>query len=160
LQQSAARRYGIPIVSEYGMTECPAIMGMIAGTAPPGSIGKPLPEVDVRLVDEDGEPVTDGEVGELVVRSPNVMQGYFDDPAATAAILRDGWVFTGDLARRDEAGYYYLAGRQILRINVGGFKVAPEEVEAVLLRHPGVREAAVAGQPDQARGEVVRAIIV
>jgi long-chain acyl-CoA synthetase len=99
-------------------------------------------------------------IGELVIRSPNVMVGYHGDAAATAAVLRDGWLYTGDLAQRDAAGFYYLVGRRNMRLNVGGFKFPPEEVEAVLLQHPSVREAVVVARPDAARGEVACAIIV
>jgi long-chain acyl-CoA synthetase len=143
-----------------GLTEGGAIMGSITEETPIGSIGRPFSGTEVRLLGEGGEAVSEGEIGELVVRSPNVMLGYHDDAEATAAILRDGWLHTGDLAWRDEAGFYYLVGRRNLRINVGGFKFAPEEVEAVLLQHPGVREAVVVARPDAVRGEVACAIIV
>jgi len=119
-----------------------------------------MPWVDVRIVDDDGRDVPDGKAGELLVRSPDLMTGYVGDPKATAAVFRDGWLRMGDLARRDAEGFYYLAGRRNLRINVGGFMVSPEEVEAVLLRHPGVREGVVLGATDVTRGEVVRAVIV
>lgn len=134
--------------------------GSITEETPIGSIGRPFSGTEVRLLGEGGEAVSEGEIGELVVRSPNVMLGYHDDAEATAAILRDGWLHTGDLARRDEVGFYYLVGRRNLRINVGGFKFAPEEFEAVLLQHSGVREAVVVARPDAARGEVACAIIV
>ncbi len=160
LQEEAARRYGVPITTEYGLTEGGAIMGSITEETPIGSIGRPFSGTEVRLLGEGGEAVSEGEIGELVFRSPNVMLGYHDDAEATAAILRDGWLHTGDLARRDEVGFYYLVGRRNLRINVGGFKFAPEEFEAVLLQHSGVREAVVVARPDAARGEVACAIIV
>ncbi|MFN8511819.1 MAG: AMP-binding protein [Chloroflexia bacterium] len=131
----------------------------VTGT-PPGSVGKPNPGVEVRLLDDAGNEVAEGTTAEMVVRSPSMMLGYLDDPEATAAILRDGWLYTGDLAHRDAAGFYYIEGRRGLQINVGGSKVAPEEVEAVLLQHPGVREAVAVPQPDRSRGEVVRAIVV
>ncbi|MFN8513288.1 MAG: AMP-binding protein [Chloroflexia bacterium] len=111
-------------------------------------------------MDDQGEDVPPGATGELLVRSPGLMLGYLGDPRATAEVLRDGWYHTGDLARRDEAGYYWLEGRRSLRISVGGYKVAPEEVESVLLQHPAVREAVVLAAPDRLRGEVVRAVIV
>ena len=118
------------------------------------------PNVAVRLVDAQRNDVPDGSVGEIIVQSPGLMEGYLDDPEAKAQTLREGWLWTGDLAYRDAAGFYFLVGRRTLRINVGGFKVAPEEVEMVLMQHPAVREVAVLGMPDAIRGEVVRAIIV
>jgi len=116
--------------------------------------------VEARLLDDAGEPVAEGEVGELVVRTPGLMLGYLEDREATSRAIRDGWLHTGDLARRDAAGFYTLVGRRSLAINVGGHKVFPDEVEAVLLGHPGVREVVVVAAPDVARGEVVHAIVV
>jgi long-chain acyl-CoA synthetase len=104
--------------------------------------------------------VPDGALGELIVRSPGLMLGYLGDPEATAEALRDGWLHTGDNARRDADGCYHLAGRRGLLINVAGHKVSPEEVEAILEEHHGVREAVVVPQPDARRGEVVKAIVV
>ncbi|MGI8688989.1 MAG: class I adenylate-forming enzyme family protein [Thermomicrobiales bacterium] len=160
VQRAAERRYGATIVQEYACTEGGALLGTTYGGAPEGSIGRPYPGVTVRLVDEEGADVADGAIGELIVRSPGMMHGYLDSPAATARTLRDGWLWTGDLAHRDAHGFYFLEGRRALRINVGGHKVAPEEVEAVLEQHPSVREAAVVGAVDAVRGEVVRAVIV
>lgn len=159
-QHGLVARYGVAVVQEYGSNESGLVIGTPRGGAPEGSIGTPYPGVAVRIVDEGGADIADGAVGELIVRSPGLMRGYHDDPAATARVLRDGWLWTGDFARRDAAGFLYLEGRRALRISVGGFKVAPEEVEAVLATHPRVREVVVVGQPDAARGEVVRAIIV
>jgi acyl-coenzyme A synthetase/AMP-(fatty) acid ligase len=158
--QAAADRYGATIAVRYGMSECFGIMMTPETGAPAGSIGKPLPGVDVRLIGDDGQPLGDGQVGELVVRSRSMMLCYYDDPEATARALRDGWLHTGDNAWRDACGFYYLVGRRGLQINVGSMKVTPEEVEAVLARHPGVREVVVVPQPDWARGEVVKAIVV
>ena len=159
VQHAAAQRYGATIVQEYGSAEGSSMIGTPEGT-PVGSIGKPYPGVAVRLVDAQGNDVPDGSIGELIVQSPGLMEGYLDDPEAEAETLREGWLWTGDLASRDAAGFYFLVGRRTLRINVGGFKVAPEEVEMVLMQHPAVREVAVLGMPDAIRGEVVRAVIV
>jgi long-chain acyl-CoA synthetase len=159
-QHDLAARYGVAVVQEYGSTESGVVIGTPQGGAPDGSIGTPYAGVESRIVDEAGMDVPDGAVGELVVRSPGVMPGYYGDPDASARVLRDGWLWTGDLAQRDTAGFLFLEGRRALRINVGGFKVAPEEVEGVLAAHPHVREVAVVAQLDAARGEVVRAIIV
>lgn len=159
VQYAAAQRYGATIVQEYGSAEGGSMIGTPQGT-PVGSIGKPYPGVAVRLVDVQGNDVPDGSIGELIVQSPGLMEGYLDDSEAEAQTLREGWLWTGDLAYRDAAAFSFLAGRRTLRINVGGFKVAPEEVEMVLMQHPAVREVAVLGMPDAIRGEVVRAIIV
>ncbi|HEY8598875.1 MAG TPA: AMP-binding protein [Thermomicrobiales bacterium] len=160
LAAAVAARYGAYLMVRYGMTECVGIVATPATGAPPGSVGRPHEDATIRIVDGAGGEVPQGEVGELIVRSPFVMLGYFDDPAATAAILRDGWLYTGDTVRQDAEGFYYLVGRRALQINVGSMKVAPEEVEAVLLRHPGVREVVVVPHPDRTRGEVVKAIVV
>lgn len=159
LADAAHARYGATMVQVLASSEA----GCVAATpphTPAGSVGRLVPWAEVRLVDEYGRDVPDGEVGQLLVAGPDLMTGYVGDPEATAVALRDGWLHTGDLARRDTEGFYYLAGRQTLQINVSGFKVSPEEVEEVLLRHPSVREVVVWGVMDAARGEVVRAAIV
>lgn len=153
-------RYRATVFDEYGLSECTSITTTLGIVAPVGSIGLPNPGVTVRVVDEADQPLPPLTVGELVVRSPGMMLGYLDEPAATAAVLRDGWFRTGDRAWQGTDGQFHLAGRRGLLINVGGAKVAPEEVEAVLLTHPGVREAVVLALADPLRGEVVRAVIV
>jgi acyl-coenzyme A synthetase/AMP-(fatty) acid ligase len=158
--RAAAQRYGARIIEEYASTEGGTLFMRWQRRAPRGSIGKPIPGVQARIAAPDTRGASPGTVGELIVRSPGMMRGYLDDPEATAAALTDGWLRTGDLVRRDRAGFYILVGRAALRINVGGNKVAPEDVEAVLLAHPGVREVVVLGAPDAVRGEVVRAVIV
>lgn len=160
LNHAAARRYGAAILEDYASTEGGSMIGTPRAGAPDGSIGTPYPGVCARIVDERGADVPEGQVGELIVQSPGLMLGYFDNPCATAETLRDGWLWTGDFARRDARGCYFLEGRRALRINVGGFKVSPEEVEAVLVAHPGVREVVVLAMPDRVRGEAVRAVIV
>jgi long-chain acyl-CoA synthetase len=158
--QTIERRYGARLVQEYGTMETGRLMCTAQEEMPAESIGTPYPGVEVRLVDEDGRDVPEGDVGELLARTPGMMLGYLDDPLATARAIEDGWFHTGDLARRDADGCYYLVGRTTLRINVGGQKVSPEEVEAVLEQHPAVREAAVFAKADAARGEVVWAAVV
>ncbi len=159
LALAAARRYGAVVSQVLSTTESGQILYRPELDAPEGSIGLPYPGALVRLVDATGAEVPVGVQGEIVIQSPGLMHGYLDDPIATADALRDGWYWTGDLAVRDPAGFYFLRGRRSLRINVNGLKVAPEEVEEVLLAHPGIREAVVLGQPDERRGERVRAII-
>jgi long-chain acyl-CoA synthetase len=151
------------IVEGYGLTEAsPVTHANPPGNANrPGTIGKPLPDTEARLVDPDtGAEVGDGAVGELVVRGPQIMKGYFNNLHATEAVLKDGWLFTGDMARRDSEGYYTLVDRKRDIIKTSGFLVFPAEVEEVLRNHPDVAEAAVVGVPDHDRGEVVKALIV
>jgi long-chain acyl-CoA synthetase len=151
------------IVEGYGLTEASPVthVNRPGEANRPGTIGRPLPDTESRLVDPDtGKAVADGEVGELVVRGPQVMKGYFNNPHATEAVLRDGWLYTGDMARREADGCYVIVDRKRDIIKTSGFLVFPAEVEEVLSSHPGVAEAAVVGAPDPERGEVVKALIV
>ena len=124
------------------------------------SIGKPLEDVEVMIVSEEGTPVTEGEVGEIVVRGERMMKGYWRQEAATGETLRSGWVYTGDLAYQDEDGYIYLAGRAKDFIKRGGEMISPDEVEQTLMSHPLVEDAAVIGVPDLEWGEEIRALVV
>ena len=124
------------------------------------SIGKPLEDIEVRIVGEDGNPVAQGEVGEIVARGARLMKGYWNSAEATAGALRGGWLHTGDLGFFDEDGYIFLGGRARDFIKRGGEMVSPEEVERVLQSHPAIDEAAVIGVPDVDWGERVRAIVV
>lgn len=148
----------------YGMTElsCSAITTPAMGIRKPGSIGIPMPSTLARIVDvETGErDLPAGEEGELCIRGPQVMRGYWQNSAETATALRNGWLYTGDIARMDEDGYFYIVQRKKDMINVGGFKVFPAEVDEVLYAHPAIAEAAAIGVPHAYRGEVVKAFIV
>ena len=124
------------------------------------SIGKPLEDVEVMIVSEEGTPVANGEVGEIVARGERMMKGYWRQEAATGETLRSGWVYTGDLAYQDEDGYIYLEGRAKDFIKRGGEMIAPDEVEQALMSHPLVEDAAVIGVPDLEWGEEVRALVV
>ena len=124
------------------------------------SIGKPLQDVDVRIVDEGGEPVAQGDVGEIVARGARLMKGYWNQAEATAEAIRDGWLYTGDLGYFDDEGYIFLSGRAKDFIKRGGEMISPEEVEQVLCSHPAIDEAAIIGVPDAAWGERVRAVVV
>ncbi len=115
--------------------------------------------VQMMLVDEEGKPA-DGEVGEIAIRGHNVMKGYYGKPDATAEVLRDGWFRTGDIARKDADGYYYIVDRAKDMIIRGGFNVYPREVEEVLMTHPAVSLAAVVGVPDDQYGEEVKAFVI
>ncbi len=125
----------------------------------PGSIGTPIEGVEMRLVDDEDKEVPTGEVGEIVIRGPNVMKGYWGQPDATAEVVRDGWFHTGDMARKDEDGYYFIVDRKKDMIIRGGFNVYPREIEEVLYEHPDVLEVAVIGLPNDEYGEEVGAAV-
>ena len=158
------RLTGGKLVEGYGLSEAPTAThcNPLRGANKPGSIGLPLPDVDCRVVDlETGtREVAPGEAGELTLRGPQVMRAYHNQPHETAAALRDGWLYTGDVVRMDEEGYFFIVDRKKDLIKVGGFQVWPNEVEAVLITHPGVAECAAAGLPDMAQGERVAAWVV
>jgi long-chain acyl-CoA synthetase len=126
----------------------------------PGSIGTPLEEVEMKVVDEDGNEVVQGEVGEIVIQGHNVMKGYWNRPDATADAIRDGWFHSGDMARVDEDGYFFIVDRKKDLIIRGGYNVYPREVEEVLYEHPKIREAAVLGVPHNEWGEEIGAAVV
>jgi long-chain acyl-CoA synthetase len=152
------------ICEGYGLSEAPTAThcNPLQGENRLGSIGLPLPDVEARLVDlEDGETeVPVGEAGELVIRSPQVMLGYHNMPEESASALRDGWLYTGDIARMDAEGYFYIVDRKKELIKPGGMEVWPRQVEEAIAAHPAVAEAAVAGIPDEYRGETVKAWVV
>lgn len=151
------------IVSEgYGLSEASPVTCFNPLDKPrkPGSIGTNIVNVVNRVVDEFGEEVEAGEVGELVVQGPNVMKGYYKMPEETAAALKDGWLYTGDMARMDDEGYLYIVDRKKDLILVGGYNVYPREVEEVLYDHPGITEVAVVGTPHSDTGEAVISFVV
>jgi long-chain acyl-CoA synthetase len=153
------RHTGVTIWEGYGLTEtAPAVATTALGqVAKPGSIGLPLPGLDLRLLDEHGEEVEDGDAGEIVVRGPNVFAGYWNRDDETSQVLTDGWLHTGDIAYRDEDGYLFLVDRKKDLIIVSGFNVFPKEVEEAIAAHPAVAEVAVIGVPDRRTGEAVEA---
>jgi long-chain acyl-CoA synthetase len=156
-------RFGITIEEGYGLTEAaPAVASNAMAPAPrAGSVGMPLPDVQLRLVDEQGRDVVHGDPGEIWVRGPNVFQGYWDDPGATAeALTPDGWLRTGDVGCLDDDGYLRLVDRRTDLIIVSGFNVYPREVERVLHQHEAVAECAVVGTPHPYTGEAVTAFVV
>ena len=150
------------LIEGYGLTETsPLTHANPVNAAEPGSIGLPLPDTAARIVDADtgNQELPLGEIGELVLRGPQVMRGYWNQPDETAAAIRNGWFYTGDLAYQDTRGYFYIVDRKKDVINAAGFKIWPREVEETLYRHPAVRIAAVLGVPDPYRGETVKAVI-
>jgi long-chain acyl-CoA synthetase len=152
-----------PIVEGFGLTESsPVTHGNPLRRRKVGSIGVPFVETDSRVVDlETGtRELPPGEEGELIVKGPQVMGGYWNRPDETAIAIRNGWLHTGDIARMDDEGYFYIAGRKKDMILVSGFNVYPDEVDAVLMSHPAVLEAASIGVPDPKRGETVKSFVV
>lgn len=155
-------KYDVKIREGYGLSEASPVtcFNPIDRPNKAGSIGLSIVNVENRVVDPDGQEVPVGQVGELVVKGPNVMKGYYKMPDATAAALKDGWLYTGDLARRDEEGYFYIVDRKKEVIIVGGYNVYPREVEEVMYEHAEIAEAAAVGMPDPEQGEIVVAYVV
>jgi O-succinylbenzoic acid--CoA ligase len=159
LEACAAR--GVPVVQTYGLTETASQVATLApadALCKLGSAGKPLLPTELRI-ERDGAPAGAGEVGEIVVRGPTVMRGYAGRPAATAEVLRDGWLRTGDLGYLDGDGYLYVVSRRHDLIISGGENIYPAEVEAILLAHPAVEEAAIVGLPDSKWGQIPAAAV-
>ncbi|EJW19526.1 long-chain fatty acid--CoA ligase [Paenibacillus alvei] len=154
---------GCVLIEGYGLTEASPIThaNLLWGKRKNGSIGIPFPDTEAKIVDSyTGEELPQGEVGELIVRGPQVMKGYWNKPEETVTALRDGWLYTGDLGRQDEEGFFSIIDRKKDLIIAGGFNIYPREVEEVLYEHPSVKEAVVVGVPDAYRGETVKAYIV
>ncbi len=168
LAPELARRFteltGIAVLQGYGMTEASPVThaGYIAPPEMyrPASIGQPLALTECRVLDLNGNDVAPGEPGELVMRGPQIMLGYWKEPQATAAVLRDGWYFSGDIVRCDADGFYYVVDRSKEMIKYKGFPIAPAEVESVLLEHPAVRDCGVVAKTDLASGEIPCAFVV
>ena len=159
----AWHRRGIPVGQVYGATEtCPIAIYLRAEDArrKAGSAGRAAMHCEVDLVDADGEPVAQGETGEIRVRGPSVMRGYFGQPEASAAAIEDGWYRTGDLARQDEEGFYWVVGRSRDMIISGGENIYPAELEALLADCPAIVDASVVGMPDERWGEVPVAVVI
>jgi acyl-CoA synthetase (AMP-forming)/AMP-acid ligase II len=170
LAPELARRFteltGILVCQGYGMTEASPVthVGYLEPELyRPESIGQPLAQTDCRVVtatDADETEAAPGEPGELVMRGPQFMLGYWNNPEATAAVLRDGWYWSGDIVTRDADDFYFVVDRRKEMIKYKGFPVAPAEVEALLLEHPAVRDCGVVGRPDACAGEIPVAFIV
>ena len=165
LQAAVAERWqkitSTPIIEGYGLSEAsPVVTCNPTGRAKLGSIGVPIPSTEVKCVDDQGVEVAIGEPGELIARGPQIMPGYWKQPSETANVLRNGWLWTGDIATMDAEGYFTIVDRRKDMILVSGFNVYPNEVEEVLSGLHGVQECAVIGVPDAATGEAVKAFIV
>jgi long-chain acyl-CoA synthetase len=159
-----SRHTGATVVEGYGLSEASPVThaGPLNGTARPGTIGLPLPDTDAMIVDANtgAGPLPPGEVGELVIRGPQVMVGYWNDPAATAAAIRDGWLYTGDLATCTPDGFFRIVDRKKDLIITNGVNVYPTDVEHVLHAFEGIEDIAVIGIPDERHGELVKALVV
>ena len=158
------RDMGIFFSEGWGMTETTSlgISNPILGLKKVGGIGIPFPDTDVRLVDvEEGvEDVPQGEPGEIIIKSPLIMQGYWRNPEETAGQLRNGWLYTGDIAVRDEDDYFFIVDRKKDMIIAGGYNIYPREIDEVLYQHPKIQDAVAVGMPDEYRGETVKAFVV
>ncbi len=155
---------GVPVLAAYGLTEGSSMSSFQREFDHEGKaadcIGKPPTHLESKVVDEAGKEVGTGEVGELIHRGPTVMPGYWNRPEETKSKVKDGWLYTGDLVRKDENGFYYLVGRRDDMIKSGGEKIYPSEVEEVIYRHPKVAEVVVFGRPDETWGNSVWAVVV
>lgn len=162
LLKSFENKFQVVVSEGYGLSEAAPVTCFNPLDRPrkPGSIGQSIVNVENKVVNELGDEVPAGEVGELVVRGPNVMKGYYKLPEDTVHTIRDGWLYTGDLAKMDDEGYFYIVDRKKDMIIVGGYNVYPREVEEVLYSHSSVLEVAVIGIPDQNFGEAVKAFVV
>jgi long-chain acyl-CoA synthetase len=155
---------GAKILEGYGLSEASPVThcNPLEGTRKPGSIGLPMPDTDARIVDQEDNTKVLGvnEVGEICIKGPQVMKGYWNRPEETGKSLVDGWLFTGDIAKMDEEGYFYIVERKKDLIIAGGYNIYPREVEEFLYEHPKVKEAAVIGIPDEIKGEKVKAFVI
>lgn len=162
VQQKFQEKITGRLVEGYGLTESSPVThsNPLSDGTVVGSIGLPWPDTDARIVTPTGDEAALKEIGELIVKGPQVMKGYWNKPDETDAVLKDGWLFTGDMAYRDEKGYFYVVDRKKDMIIAGGYNIYPREVEEVLYEHPAVQEAVVIGIPDAYRGETVKAFVV
>jgi long-chain acyl-CoA synthetase len=155
---------GAAIIEGFGLTEASPIthLNPIRGLNKPGSIGVPFPDTEARIVDMEvgSVPLPPGKIGELIIKGPQVMQGYWNRPDETAGTLRNGWLYTGDIATMDEDGYFFIVDRKKDMFIVGGYNVYPREIDEVLYEHPKVKEAVSVGVPHATRGEIIKAYVV
>jgi long-chain acyl-CoA synthetase len=153
--QEFEAKFHIPLIEGYGLSEASPVVtkNPLDGTRKPGSIGLPVPNVEVSIQDESGQFLGPNQIGEVCVKGGNVMMGYWKQPEETAKAIRQDWLLTGDIGYRDEQGYYFITDRKKDMLLVNGINVYPREIEEVLYQFPGVKEAAVIGRPDSRKGE-------
>jgi long-chain acyl-CoA synthetase len=156
------RKFDCPLIEGYGLSEASPVVSInpIHRPVKPGSIGLPIPGVEVTIQDDSGRILVPGEIGELCVRGGNIMQGYWNQPEETTRALRAGWLLTGDIAYQDDDGYFFITDRKKDMLLVNGINVYPREIEELIYRFPGIKEAAVVGRPDSRRGEQPVAFVV
>lgn len=154
--QEFEKRLQIPLMEGYGLTEASPVVSVnpLEGIRKPASVGIPVPGVEVSVTGEDGSMLPQGEIGELIVKGPNIMKGYFNNDEETKAVLRDGWLYTGDLALIDKDGYIFIVGRKKDLIIVDGMNIYPKEIEDIVSRHAGVDECSMVGIPDGKGSEI------
>ncbi len=162
--------FGPILIQGYGMSETTSFVTVLTASdhiealeknpGRLGSCGRPVFDTEVRVVNEKGEEVSPGEIGEITARGPDIMQGYYKDPELTGKTIVDRWIYSGDMARVDEEGYIYIVDRKTEMIITGGFNVYPSEIEQVLYKHPAILEACVLGVPDDKWGEAIKAVVV
>ncbi len=166
LQSDVATKWkkvtGNELIEGFGLTETSPLVSInpLDGSAKPGSIGYPVPSTEIKLIDDLGNEVKQGDPGEILVKGPQVMKGYYNKPDETANAIKDGWLYTGDIATMDQDGFLKIVDRKKDMILVSGFNVYPNEIEDVLVSHPKVLEAAAIAMPDEKCGEVVKVFIV
>jgi long-chain acyl-CoA synthetase len=156
------KKFNCTVFEAYGLSEASPAVSTNYCDRPtkPGSIGQPIPEVEVRIVDDHDQDVLQGDVGELLVKGPNVSAGYYKLSEETAKTFRNGWLSTGDMARMDEDGYLYIVERKKDLIIRGGFNIYPRDIEEILYQHPAIKEAVAIGIPDPVMGEEVKVYVV
>lgn len=166
VQKAVAEKWqkvtGKPLVEGFGMTESSPVASVnpLDGSGKLGTIGLPVPSTDMRIVDDNGNPLPQGETGEIQVKGPQVMKGYYNRPDATAQTIKDGWLCTGDIGMMHPDGYFQIVDRKKDMILVSGFNVYPNEIEDVAMTHPKVLECAAIGIPDEKSGEIVKLFVV
>ena len=155
-------KFGFEIIEGWGLTEIGAsgCVNPLGGPKKVGSIGRPVKDAQIKIIDSDGKELPQGQPGEIVIRSPGVMKGYWNMPEETAEVLRDGWIHTGDIGYVDDDGYYFITDRKKDIIIKGGENISPREIEEVIVTHPKVCEAAVVGIKDHIYGEDIKAFVV
>lgn len=156
------KKIGVKLLEGYGLTEASPVctFNRINMLQKPGSVGVAIPGVEAKIVNDNGKELSTGESGELIIKGENVMKGYYRNEEATSLVIRDGWLYTSDLAKIDKDGYIFITGRKKRMIINSGFNVYPREVEIVIDMHPAVKASRVIGMPNLLRGEVVKALVV